>query len=203
MPLHTSILLATTNPGKLKEFRELMPRENDAGTLLCLEDLPSLPAPEESGSTFLQNARIKALYYSRAFPELVVVAEDTGLVVTALKGAPGVRSARFAGLPSSDTRNVHVLLKRMRGVRNRSARFVTQAVVAREGKELFNCRGEVKGRILKEPRGDGGFGYDPVFYYHPYRRSFAQLGSDEKNRISHRGRAMAEVSRFLFFLAVG
>ncbi|MBN1196155.1 MAG: non-canonical purine NTP pyrophosphatase [Candidatus Aminicenantes bacterium] len=191
------ILLATTNPGKLAEFRELLQSEFPAGLVCCLADLPAVTVPQENGGSFLANARIKALHYSRAFPVMLVVAEDSGLEVPSLCNAPGVHSARYAGNPPSDERNIRFLLEQLSHHKDRDARFVTEAVVARDGRILFHGRGEVKGKILESPRGDGGFGYDPVFFYPPLGKSFAQLHQFEKNAVSHRGLAVKKVKQFL------
>lgn len=191
------ILLATTNPGKLVEFRELLQSEFPARSVCCLADLPTVTVPREDGGSFLANARIKALHYSRAFPAMLVVAEDSGLEVPSLFNAPGIHSARYAGNPPSDERNVRLLLEQLSHHKDRNARFVTEAVVAREGRVQFHGRGEVKGTILESPRGNGGFGYDPVFFYPPLGKSFAQLHRFEKNAVSHRGIAMKKVKQFL------
>jgi len=191
------ILLATTNPGKLREFKALLAAELAKYPVYCLEDLPAIAAPEEDGDSFFANARIKALYYSQSFPGMLVVAEDSGLEVRALGNEPGIRSARFAGEPFSDQRNIRLLLQRLEHAEDRGARFVTEAVLARDGRVLFHCRREVNGTILKSPRGKRGFGYDPVFYYPPLQKSFAELEAVEKNAVSHRGRAMQDVSEFL------
>ncbi|HDP95968.1 MAG TPA: RdgB/HAM1 family non-canonical purine NTP pyrophosphatase [Candidatus Aminicenantes bacterium] len=193
----TPILLATTNPGKLLEFRELLRLDFPAGLVFCLADLPAATVPQENGGSFLANARIKALHYSRAFAAMLVVAEDSGLEVPSLCNAPGVHSARYAGHPPSDERNIRLLLEKLAHHADRNACFITEAVVARDGEVLYHCRGEVKGVILETPRGSDGFGYDPVFYYPPLARSFAELSSSEKNAVSHRGQAMAKVRKFL------
>ena len=197
----TPVLLATTNPGKLREFKGLMHGWLPPDRIRCLSDLSPVPPPEENGASFLANARIKAEYYSGAFPGVLVVAEDSGLSVSALGGRPGIHSARFAGPPFSDARNIDRLLERLKDAKDRSASFITQAVVALDGRELFHCRGEVAGRILATSRGAGGFGYDPVFFFPPLGKSFAELRPAEKNRVSHRGRAMEKIRDFLINLA--
>ena len=136
------------------------------------------------------NALLKAEYYS-LHTARVVFAEDSGLEVSALGGAPGVYSARFSGTGANDEVNNQLLLERMRGVQNRGARFVCVISLARSGRTLATVRGAVDGYILDEPRGPGGFGYDPLFYYPPLGCTFAELTDEKKLRVSHRGRAVA------------
>ncbi|HVV46048.1 MAG TPA: non-canonical purine NTP pyrophosphatase, partial [Bryobacteraceae bacterium] len=163
------IYCATGNLGKLREFRL-------AGEVLGIDieplaDLKSIPAPEENGSTFEANARLKAEYYSRFAPG-PLFADDSGLVVDALDGAPGVSSARYAGPGSTDTANNRLLLDRLAGQELRTGRFVCVIALAANGEVTRTFRGEVEGEILREPRGPGGFGYDPLFYYAPFGCSF-------------------------------
>ena len=181
--------VASSNPGKLREFALAAA---ESGVLVAtLPELDVITAPEETGITFEENAAQKALYYSRFSPELVL-ADDSGLEVDALHGEPGVRSARYAGEHASDEENNGWLLHRLQGLTQRSARFAAVIAVAQAGKLVLTARGEVEGEILHAPSGTGGFGYDPLFFYPPLQRSFAELTPDAKLALSHRGRALRE-----------
>jgi len=190
------LLLATTNQGKIREIREAL-----KGLPLKVFDLRDVlrgGSYRERGRTFLENARGKSLYYSRAWDGLTL-AEDSGLEIEALHGAPGVHSARFSRPEPSDEKNIRKVLRLLRGVPRpeRKARFVCTMVLAKDGKPVREFRGEVRGRIGLEPRGSNGFGYDPVFYYAPKRKTFAELPPGAKNRVSHRGRALRKLKRYL------
>ncbi len=192
---------ATTSQGKLRDFRTA------AGEWrIDIDSLPALatiPAPEENGVTFADNATLKAVYYSTFAPGEVVVADDSGLEVDALNGAPGVRSARFAadsGLIDSpdandntDVWNNIVLLQRLAGVEaaQRTARYHCVLVAARDGAPFHTAHGSVEGLILEAPRGTGGFGYDPLFYLPELDRTMAEIDLETKLGLSHRGRALA------------
>ena len=195
------LFAATTSQGKLRDFRTAA-----AAHELVIEPLPalkSIPAPEEDGATFAENATLKAVYYSGFAPGALVVADDSGLEVDALNGAPGVRSARFAadsGLIDSpdandntDVWNNMVLLQRMAGIpaERRTARYRCVLVAARDGVVLHTAEGAAEGMILEAPRGTGGFGYDPLFYLPPLDRTMAELDLETKHTLSHRGRAIA------------
>lgn len=177
---------ATTNKGKLREFR-LAAR----GTVEIepLEGLNDLPECLEDGATFEENAVKKALHYS-AYAGGMLFADDSGLEVNALGGAPGVRSARFAGPEATDSANNALLVERLRGVADRAARFVCVIALADRGRLVRAFRGEVEGRILDEPRGASGFGYDPLFFHEPYGCTFGEVDGDRKFAVSHRGRAL-------------
>jgi XTP/dITP diphosphohydrolase len=177
---------ATTNKGKLREFR-LAAR----GTVEIepLEGLKDLPECVEDGATFEENAVKKALHYS-AYAGGLLFADDSGLEVSALGGAPGVRSARFAGPAATDPANNALLIERLRGVTDRAARFVCVIALADRGRLVRTFRGEVEGRILDEPRGASGFGYDPLFFHEPYGCTFGEVDGDRKFAVSHRGRAL-------------
>ena len=181
---------ATGNPGKLREFSLA------AGQGWEVVPLVGIPPCEETGQTFEENAVQKAVYYSRYAPGLLF-AEDSGLEVEALGGAPGVRSARFAGTGASDADNNRALMEKLIGVSNRSARYVSVIALAEAGKELRAFRGEVEGRIVDEPRGLNGFGYDPYFYYEPLGLTFAEAPAEQKLQVSHRGRAWAKMLEWL------
>lgn len=196
--VHSSVLrllVATTNKNKVREIRQLL--GGAAVELVTLDDWPGLTAPEETGSTFEENARAKALYYAAATGELTV-AEDSGLAIDALDGAPGVESARFGGVdlpyPEKFARIDAAL--RARGDRESAAHFVCALALVRGGRVLFETRGTIEGRISPEPKGQGGFGYDPIFFYPPYGRTLAEAG-DAKAAVSHRGEAFRTLKAFL------
>jgi XTP/dITP diphosphohydrolase len=190
------LLLATTNQGKLREQRPAL--EGLPIEILSLADFPAIEAPEETGATFLENARIKALYYHRAIG-LPTLGEDAGLVVDALGGLPGVQSARFLGVETSFAEKSARLLELLEGVEaeKRTARFLCAIAVAQEERVVFEHEAACEGRIAFELRGSGGFGYDPIFYYPPLGKTTAELTPLEKNRVSHRGRAMAALRAYL------
>jgi XTP/dITP diphosphohydrolase len=195
------LLLATGNPGKVREIRRALEGLTLGGRpleVVGLADFPPVPAPAERGRTFEANARAKSLFYSLRFPGLTL-AEDSGLEIGALGGAPGVRSARFSAPRPTDAKNNRKVLRLLEGVPNaaRQARFVCVMVLAERGRVLAEFRGEVRGRIGRAPRGESGFGYDPLFYYPPLRAAFAEIAPEVKTRVSHRGRAAAKLRRFL------
>lgn len=188
------VYLCSSNTEKLKEL-SLVAQDSDL-EVLPLPGLKEIAPPDETGTTFEANASQKALYYSQFTSELVV-ADDSGLEVDALGGAPGVLSARFAEPAASDANNNDLLLKRLGGSPLRTARFVCVVVAAKMGRLLFTARSHVDGEILAELQGRNGFGYDPLFFYPPFRRSFAELTPEEKLQVSHRGKAMRELLAFL------
>lgn len=187
------LFLASSNAGKLREFRELA--EESAATvtgfeITALPDFSEFPSYEETASTFAENAAGKALHYSRFTPELVL-ADDSGLVVPALGGAPGVLSARYAGPDATDADRVAKLLGEMKAMTGdaRRAYFVCVIVVARHGKAVAVVSDAAHGAIADEPAGGGGFGYDPIFTFPELGRTYAEASQNEKNRLSHRGKA--------------
>jgi XTP/dITP diphosphohydrolase len=194
---------ATTSQGKLRDFRTAA--ETFGLTIETLPNLGTVTAPKEDGDTFLANATLKAVYYSRLAPGELVLADDSGLEVDALKGAPGVRSARFAadsGLVDSpdandntDVWNNMILLQRLAAVRTeqRTARYKCVLVVARDSQPLYKAEGTVEGSILQAPRGTGGFGYDPLFYLPELDRTMAEIDMQTKLSLSHRGRAIVQL----------
>ena len=188
---------ATTNLGKLREFR-LAIESLSAGTWTAepVEGFPQIPAFEETGATFEENAAGKAVYYSVHAPG-PLFADDSGLMVDALGGAPGVRSARFAGERAGDDANNLLLLDRLAGATDRTARFVCVAALALRGKLLGTFRGSVEGRILDAPRGRDGFGYDPLFFYPPLDCTFAEIPGARKQEVSHRGQALKAMVEYL------
>jgi XTP/dITP diphosphohydrolase len=187
----------STNSGKLRELT--LATEETRCPDLRLELLPGLDhisAPEETGLSFEENAAIKALHYS-AFSSEIVLADDSGLEVEALNGAPGVHSARFAGPGSTDADNNELLLRRLHNSEERSAQFVCVIALARAGRILMTARGTVKGEILHAVRGEHGFGYDPLFYYAPFGCSFGEVDRERKFAVSHRGQALRKVVDWL------
>ncbi len=196
-----TLYVATLNRHKLQEIEELL------GPL----GFTVLPASElgrveivENGKTFLANARRKVRAYLRGSdPERVahawLLADDSGLEVEALGGAPGVFSSRYAGPGAGDAENNEKLLRELAGLppERRRARFVCAVVAAHKGREVFACCGRAEGVILDRPRGSGGFGYDPLFLYPPLGRTFAELAAEEKNAVSHRGKALRAFASFM------
>ena len=198
MPLSPYILIATTNPGKLREFQGAA-LEMGIG-IESLPGLKSIPAPAEDGVTFEDNARIKAEYYSRHAPGELVLAEDSGLSVAALNGAPGVYSARYAAMlrdgrhaqtNSSDEENNRTLTEELTKLGHGPfpAEYVCVIAAARDGNTVRTFTGTVPGEMLTLPRGSGGFGYDPFFLFTALGRTFAELAPEEKSACSHRGKA--------------
>jgi len=180
---------ATTNPGKLREFRAAAARLDSQVEIEPLERLRELPVPVEDGETFEQNAVKKALHYSEYAKE-PVFADDSGLEVEALGGAPGVYSARYAGEGATDEENNRLLVERLRGVEDRRARFVCVIALARQGELLGVFHGAVGGRIVAEAKGKNGFGYDPHFFYEPFGCTFGEAAGERKMDVSHRGAAL-------------
>jgi XTP/dITP diphosphohydrolase len=188
-----TLLLGTTNPNKVREIRPLL-----AGLpldLVTLLDLAAIPEPEETGATFWENARIKALAYARA-SNVMVAAEDSGLAVDALDGEPGIHSARFMGATTSYPDRFQEIFRRL-GTRPRTARFVTALAVARGDTLLFETETTVEGEVALAPAGVHGFGYDPIFWYPPSQLTTAQMTDDQKAAVSHRARAFRDLRRWL------
>lgn len=190
------LLVATTNTGKLREIRSLL-----AGVpveLIALRDVPAIEEPEETGATFEDNARLKAIYYSER-SGITTVAEDSGLVIDGLDGEPGVRSARFLRPDASYAERFAEIFNRLSGPpeKNRAARFVCALAVADRGHVIYEARGTVEGEIAREPRGTAGFGYDPIFYYPPYGATLAEVGEDAKLAVAHRGQAFRALTSWL------
>lgn len=191
------ILIATKNSGKVREFEALFHTYGIKVTSL-LDFSEPIPNIEETGTTFSENARLKAEGIS-AFLNVSVIADDSGLSVDALDGQPGVFSARYAGEPTDDVRNYEKLLDELVDVPNskRTARFVCVLAFAIPNKETVFTRGECEGTIAHKPEGSNGFGYDPVFIPQGYDRTMAQLDQSVKNKISHRYRALIELQKWL------
>lgn len=194
MTIHR-LLIATTNAGKLREIRLLLSGLPLA--LATLDDLPAIEAPEETGRSFAENARLKATYYS-SVTGLPVVAEDSGLEIDALGGRPGVESARFGGARTTYPEKFVLLYEELRrtAAAESRARFVCALALVVEGAVIFEAEGTVEGQIASTPRGDGGFGYDSIFYYPPYGCTLAEAG-DRKALVAHRGQAFGQLRGFL------
>jgi len=187
------LLIATTNAGKIREIRRLLAHWPDLRTL---QDVPPTAEPEETGATFAENAALKARYYARS-SGLITVAEDSGLVIDAIGGAPGVHSARYPGATYPDKfRNLYAALSA--APRPWTARYVCAVAVAGiEVPLLYECEATVEGEIWPEPRGTHGFGYDPIFYFPPYGRTFGEVEDEEKLAVAHRGRAFRLLDEWL------
>lgn len=186
----TVLYACTTNAGKLREFLHATAVSGIYGfTVEALPGIRSIVPPEENGETFEENSRLKAIYYSR-FTDGLAFADDSGLEVDALHGAPGVRSARYAGEHATDAQNNALLLERLGPASDRKARFVCVISLAQNGRVLHTARGVVEGEMLHEPRGRNGFGYDPLFFCQAIGKTLAEVTEDEKLKISHRGNAL-------------
>ena len=185
-----TVYCATGNPGKLREFQLAAPDFD-------VQRLPvSVPAPEETGNTFEANAAEKAIAYGKHI-DGYLFADDSGLEVDALGGEPGVRSARFAGEHATDKDNNTLLLERLHGIENRTARFVCAIALVKDGRLVKTFRGAVEGRILDGPRGTGGFGYDPLFFYEPFGCTFGEAPVERKMTVSHRAQALDAMFAYL------
>lgn len=187
------IIIATKNKGKVKEFQALLePRGVKVTSLLDYEPIPDV---EETGATFAKNAELKALAMAKYFQK-PVIADDSGLIVDALNGAPGIYSARYAGEEKNDAKNNEKLLREMKDVEDdqRTARFHCAICVAFPNGKSYLFEGSCEGMIAKEPKGENGFGYDPLFYIPHLKKTMAQLTEREKNQISHRAKAIEKLA---------
>ena len=185
------IVAATGNLHKLEEYRRLL--RDQKIEVKSLRDYPDYPEPEENGSSFRENAEIKALAACR-YCDVPAFADDSGLEVAALGGRPGIHSSRYA---ASDPERIARLLAELKGVTDRRARFVCVIAIAANGEVIETFEGEIAGTILEAPRGENGFGYDPIFQPDGFDRSFAELAPEEKDRVSHRARAYAKALEFV------
>ena len=191
-----SLLVATFNPGKLREFHDYL-----AGLpldVIGLQSLPDVSPSPEDGNTFEQNAQQKARYYSRFSPGLTL-ADDSGLVVDALGGEPGIYSARYLSPSATDEQRCCEILARLQNVPDlgRTARFVCSLALARQGKVIQTFEGTVEGEIAREQRGENGFGYDPIFLFPKLNRTMAELSAADKLAVSHRGQALRKMGEYL------
>lgn len=187
------VYCATTNAGKIAEFRLL---SGDAFNTEPLPRLRDLPGCEETGSTFEENAIQKALHFG-AYSSGLVFAEDSGLEVDSLAGEPGVYSARYAGPNATDEDNNRLVLSRLGDSTDRSARFICVIALVQDGALVQTFRGSVEGEILSAPRGEHGFGYDPLFYFPPFGCSFGEIPRERKQTVSHRGAALKQLAEFI------
>ena len=203
------LLLATTNADKLREIRDVL--SDIPCALVTLQDMAPVPEPEETGLTFGENARVKATYYATCLADplgeggrarVLTVAEDSGIVVDALHGEPGVRSARFVRPDASYPERMAELNRRLAAKpdRPRTARYICAVTVVRDGKVVYETTGAVEGEIAKEPQGTGGFGYDPIFYYPPYKKTLGEVTQEDKRLVSHRGHAFRRLAEWLRWL---
>lgn len=196
-PPFLRILIATTNRGKQQEIVSLLSSVRIG--LALLDEFPAVSSPEETGATFEENARLKARYYSRA-TGLPAVAEDSGLVIDGLDGEPGIHSARYGGTAAADFASKFALIYqklRERRLDSSPARFVCALAVASGDRIVFEAQGIVEGTIAPAPRGTGGFGYDPIFYVPPYAKTLAEVTGEDKEAVSHRGRAFRKLRQYL------
>ena len=203
------LLVATTSSDKIQEIRGVL--TDIPCALITLQDLAPVPEPEETGLTFGENARLKATYYAMRLVDplgedergkVLTVAEDSGLVVDALHGEPGVRSARFMGPHASYVDRFVELNRRLAAQPDepRTARYICAVTVIRDGKVVYETTGAVQGEIAREPKGTGGFGYDPIFYYPPYKKTMAEVSQADKLEVAHRGHAFRRLAEWLRWL---
>lgn len=192
----TRILAATSNKHKITEFQEMLTGNGLDIKISSMAEIRDFPELIENGETFEANSAMKAEQASD-FAQITAFADDSGLAVDALGGAPGIYSARYAGENASDADRIAKLLKEMEGVSDRTARFVCVISIAHCGKLIASFRGEVVGKIAQAPAGACGFGYDPVFVPEGYDRTFAELGAEVKDKISHRARAFEQAVAFI------
>ncbi len=190
------LLLATTNQGKVREIKSFL--EDLPIAIQSLKELGQLNPFSETGKTFDENARGKSLFYSMNW-EGLTLAEDSGLEIEALRGEPGILSARYSGEQATDEKNNQKVLDRMKDVpsEKRKAQFVSCMVLSQKGEVIKEIKESVEGSIAFEEKGTHGFGYDPLFYYPPLRKTFAELLQEEKNKVSHRGQALKKLKEFL------
>ena len=188
------LLIATTNPGKIREIEGILnwiPIK-----LVTLADFPGIPEPAETGGTFAENARLKAMYYSEE-TGLPAVADDSGLEIEALGNAPGVHSARWQG-PDYAVKFATIYRElAARGLETSAARFVAHVALAHDGNILYEATGVIQGEIAPEPKGAHGFGYDPIFFYPPYDCTLAEVDGAKKAAVSHRGKAFRQLRNWL------
>jgi len=186
-------LLASFNPSKLREIKSILPENIE---IVCLADIPGAEEPEEDGDTLEANAKIKAAY-GYQLTGLPTIADDTGLLTEALNGRPGVYSARYAGEPSNAENNMQKLLQELMPHDNRKAEFKTVIALMQKEGDLLYFTGELKGTIADAPKGNRGFGYDPVFIPETDKRTLGEYSAEEKNKISHRAKALKKLAEYL------
>lgn len=188
------LIIASNNKGKIQEIKEIL--KDYKLNIMSQKEAGVDIEVDEDGSTFMENAYKKAYEIYKLKNDSIVIADDSGLMVDALDGAPGIYSARFAGEHGNSEKNNEKLLELLKGVpfENRKAKFVCAIVLIIDNETVIRAQGEVYGYIVEEARGKDGFGYDPLFYVPKYNKTFAEITSDEKNTISHRGRALKKLS---------
>ena len=187
------LLFATTNAGKVREVRHVL--DGVPLTIVTLANLPAIEEPVESGRSCAENALLKARYYASA-AGIATVAEDSGLFIDALDGRPGVHSARYPGETYPD-KFVNLYRELAAHPRPWTARYICAAALVDAGRRVFECEAVVEGEIAPEPRGSNGFGYDPIFFYPPYGRTFGEVTDEEKLVVAHRGKAFRLVRQFV------
>ncbi len=192
------LLLATHNLGKIREYRTLL-KSFAHFDIYSLVDYPAYQAPDESGATFAENAEIKALAAAEYFPDKIIIADDSGLVVPALQNEPGVLSARYAGASARDIDNRKKLIQRLKTLseEDRLGHFECAICMAKGDRVLKKAAGICEGFLLIQEKGNNGFGYDSLFVKHGYNKTFAELGASVKNEVSHRRKALQKVAAFL------
>jgi len=189
-----TLVVATTNPGKIREITAIL--QGAPVDLRTLADFPPIAEPDETGATFAENARLKALYYSQTL-ELPCVADDSGIEIAALGNHPGIHSARWEGTDYSvKFARIRELL-REQGLATSAARFVCRVALAERARIVFESEGMIEGQIAPEPRGEHGFGYDPIFFYPPYGSTLGEASPSDKLAVSHRGQAFRRFRRWL------
>lgn len=198
------ILIATTNKHKIEEFQKLFSENSLQLEAVYLKDFPNVKTVEETGQTFEENATLKALGYAKQ-TGLLTLAEDSGLSCDVLDGAPGVYSARFSGEKATDESNNQKLLKIFKPIPDncRAAHYTAVIAIAEPSKVIGTAQGEVHGYIAKEPKGTNGFGYDPLFFYPPYDKTFGEVAPEMKNKVSHRSKAVLQAVEILKNLNLG
>lgn len=193
-----NILTATTNTGKAREIKNLLVSLFPDIKVLTLKGTGITEVSPETGETFLDNSMEKSLFYSRLRPGMLTLGDDSGLVVDSLQGRPGINSARYAGDNSDDEKNISRLLYEMEGREDRNAKFVSVITLSKNGSVIKSFSGEVTGILLEKKRGTNGFGYDPIFFFPPLEKTFAELSTIEKNRVSHRSEALRKLRDYLW-----
>lgn len=190
------LLIATTSRDKLDEIRRVL--ADVPVDLVSLADVPAVPEPEETGVTFEENARLKALYYA-SHSQVMTVADDSGLEIDAMDGRPGVWSARFLGPAASYPERFAAISRALAAMPDapRTARFVCALAVVDGARVVFETRGTIEGEVIDTPRGDRGFGYDPIFYYPPYRATLGEVSQELKLEVAHRGKAFRQLAGWL------
>lgn len=188
------LIIATKNDSKIKEITQILDAQIDFKTYKDFADWPNV---KETGNTFQENALLKAKALADKY-KIAAVADDSGLVVEALGGEPGTRSSRYAGREATDEQNIAKLLSKLKGIKNRQAAFVAVVAYYHPSGQTIITEGKIKGHIIMEPRGTGGFGYDPIFIPKGYDKTFAQMSAEDKNKLSHRGQAFRKLKESLF-----